>query len=521
MKIRDLPHQQACGEWSNRILIFSLLGIAYLTLFPFRFDFATSIVFHRYPFLLNTSVKLSTHTDLFLNVLLFVPFGFGLCAKLHKRGSSRWTSLLLALAVGAGASYMVEFLQFYIPARDSGWLDVITNTAGSVAGFFLFELCGGAILKELSKWERSFDAWLSPRRTTLLLAVYFAACFGISVHLQNETRLSNWDPQCILVVGNDASGTNAWRGQIFLLQIWNRALPEQAIRQVAARKPVENTSTGLLGSYDFTSLPPYRDQRNLSPPLGWTPEQPQFMNARASELDARSWLRTQFPVENLTREIEKSNQFTVHIVCAPAATQDANGRIVSLSQSTDNVNFHLRQEGASLVFWFRNPLSERHSVLAWTVPGAFEAGKTRDIVASYDGSDAFIYLDGNRVAETYRLSPAASFIRRFFFIHTADLEAYVIVYETLIFLPAGLLIGVAARKWSRQKISGRWMIALGWVLPAVLLEVLLAAVSGRRIWAGNIAFSLVFGLAGILLVNADQRSKTSFDVLYDCARREN
>jgi hypothetical protein len=148
-------------------------------------------------------------------------------------------------------------------------------------------------------------------------------------------------------------------------------------------------------------------------------------------------------------------------------------------------------------------------VLAWTVPDALKAGKTRDIVASYDGSDAFIYLDGKRVARTYRLSPGASFMHRFSNIQTADLEAYVIVYETFIFLPAGLLIGAAARKRSRLKISGRWMLALGCVLPAVLLEILLAAVSGRRIWAGNIALSLIFGLAGILIVNADRRLRTS------------
>jgi VanZ family protein len=509
MKNQDLPHQQACAEWSNRILIFSLLGIAYLTLFPFKFDFAASFAFHRYPFLLDTSVKRSTHTDFFLNVLLFVPFGFGLCAKLRKRGNSRWTSLLLALAVGAGASYVVELLQFYIPPRDSGWLDVFTNALGSAVGFFLFEFCGGAILEALSEWEDSFDGWLTPRRAALLLVVYFAACFGFSVVSQNETRLSNWDPQCILFVGNDASGQDPWRGQIFLLQIWSRALPERAIRRMTGRGSAEDSSAGLVGYYDFTNSAPYRDRRDFLPPLDWTPEQPQYMNARTSELDARSWLRTQFPVENLTREIKKSSQFTVHVVCAPGAKQDVHGHIVSLSQSADNVNFHLRQDGANLVFWFRNPLSETRSVLAWTVPGAFEAGKTRDIVASYDGSDAFLYLDGKRVAQTYRLSPGASFMHRFFDIQTADLEAYVIVYETLIFLPAGLLIGVAARKRSGQKITSRWLLAIGWVLPAVLLESLLAAVSGRRIWAGNIALSLIFGLAGILIVNADRRLRIS------------
>jgi VanZ family protein len=509
MKTQDLPHQQASTEWSNRILILSLLGIAYLTLFPFQSHFVANYDFHGSPFLLGMSTKPPRYLDFFLNVLLFVPLGFGLCAQVRKRGGSRWTSILLALAVGAGVSYVMEFLQLYIPSRDSGWGDVISNATGSVAGFFLFELCGGTVLEALSKCEDSFGGWLSPRRAALLLVAYFAACFGISAISQNQTRLSNWDPQCILFVGNDASGRSPWMGQVFLLQFWNQALPEQTIRRITGRESAEDASTGLLGSYDFTSAAPYQDKRNFLPALVWTPEKPQFTNARASELDAKSWLRTKVPVENLTREIKKSSQFTVHIVCVPAATQVANGRIVSLSQSADNVNFHLREEGGNLVFWFRNPLSETRSVLAWTVHGAIEPGKVLDIVASYDGSDAFIYLDGNRVPEKYRLSPGASLMHRFFFIQTTDLEGYVIVYETLLFLPAGLLIGLATEEWAGLKISGRWMLAFGLVLPAVLLEILLAGMSGRRIWVGNIALSLIFGLAGVLLINADRRFKNS------------
>ncbi len=47
------------------------------------------------------------------------------------------------------------------------------------------------------------------------------------------------------------------------------------------------------------------------------------------------------------------------------------------------------------------------------------------------------------------------------------------------------------------------MIALGLLVPAVLMEILLVQVSGRRVWLGNIAFSFVFALAGTLLMNAD------------------
>ena len=509
MKTQDLPHQQTSARWSNRILILSLLGIAWLTLFPFQIHFAAGHAFLRSPFLLGSSLKELRYKNFFLNILLFVPFGFGVCAQLRKRGAGRWSSLLLALAAGAGVSYSVEFLQLYIPDRDSGWEDVISNTTGSLAGFFLFEVCGGAILNALTKCEDLFAGWLSPRRTALLLAVYFAGWFGVSVIWQRETRLSNWDPQCILVAGNDASGENPWRGQISRLQIWNRALPEQAMRRIGAGESAKDASAGLLASYDFTGPPPYQDQTNTLPGLGWTPARPQFTNTRVLELDGKAWLRTNVAVEKLTQEIRKTNQFTIHVLCAPAATQDANGRIVSLSLSDENVNFHLRQQDTSLVFYFRNPLSETGSVLAWPVDDVFEAGKARDVVVSYDGSDAYLYLDGIRVPQSYHLGPGASILRSIYLVRPVDLEGCLIVYLTLVFLPAGLLIGMEAANWPRLESSSRWLVAFGLVFPAVLLELFLAGMSGRRIWVWNIALALVFGVGGMLLVNADRRSKNS------------
>lgn len=513
MKTQDLPYQQTSAKWSNRILILSLLGIFYLTLFPFVSPFVPSYGFRGSPFLLGPSTKPAGDIDFFLNVLLFVPLGFGICAKMRKRGGNRWVSLLFALAAGALVSYLVELMQLYIPSRDSGWDDVLSNSAGSAAGFFLFELGGGAILWILSKCEDLLDGWLSPRRAVLLLACYLAICFCGSALLQAETHLSGWDPQGVLFVGNDASGKLPWVGKILALQIWNRALPEQAVRQIAAGKSVEDASAGLLASYDFSNPPPYQDTRNFSPPLVWIPKRPQATSAWQPELDGKSWLRTAVPAENVNREIEKSSQFTIHLVCEPGAIQVTNGRVAALEKSAENVNFYLWAQGSSLVFWFRNPLSETRSKLGWTAHDAFKPGKMLDIVASYDGADAHLYLDGKPSRESYRLSPGASFIHHFYYIFRGNLEGYFVVYETLVFMPAGLLIGLAARRWSEEKISGRWMFAIGWVLPAVLLEGLLAGVSGRRMLAGNIALSLVLGLAGVLLINADRDAKTTTDPL--------
>src|SRR5260370_40442768 len=116
---RFSPSARACSEWANRILVGSLAAIFCLTLFPFRFDATLRHAAGASVFLLGTSPKHQQWGDCFLNILLFLPFGFGLSAQLRKREVRRTVILGLAFAAGAITSYAVEFLQFYIPSRNS------------------------------------------------------------------------------------------------------------------------------------------------------------------------------------------------------------------------------------------------------------------------------------------------------------------------------------------------------------------------------------------------------------------
>jgi hypothetical protein len=403
----------------------------------------------------------------------------------------------------------VELLQLYIPSRDSGWLDTISNTLGSVTGFCVFEFCSDVVLPWLSVGEDAVARWLSPRRTAMLLLVYFAIWFGVSVPLQRQTRLNNWEPDSFLVVGNDASGHNPWKGKISGLQIWDRALSDEEVRKIAGQQGANVARTGMLASYDFTNAAPYQDENSFLPELRWTPAQSHFMGSDSREWTGKAWLSTAMPAENLMVQLKKTSRFTVHLICKTAPSEDVNGRIISFSKSAGNVNFLLRQEGRSLVFRLRNPLSASRFLFSWYIHGAFEPGKVTDIVAMYDGSDAFLYLDGKRVPQNYRLGPGAGFGHLFSLMQTEVLNGYVTVYETLLFAPAGVLIGIAARKWYSESVGGRWTLLLCLVVPAGMLEILLIAVSGRRLWIGDIASSVAFGVAGMLLVNADPRAANS------------
>jgi VanZ family protein len=502
---RFSPSARACSEWANRIVIASLAAIACLTLFPFRFESAFRHPAGASAFLLGTSPKHQLFWDWFLNGLLFLPFGFGLSAQLRKRGVTRTVTLGVACAAGAITSYLVEFLQFYIPPRNSGWEDVPPNTAGAVAGSLLLIMLGKPLLGLLTKWEIRLDAGLSIRRVSIIVAAYLAVWFGISIPLQLMTRLSNWDASMPVFVGNDGTARHAWRGQIYRLQIWSRAVPEDLARKLTAGEVAPGQDAGLLASYEFTGSPPYQDQRKTLPDLAWissTPPPPR--DAKGLDLDGSSWLRSVAPVSGLAAELKSTHQFAVHAVCAPANVAELDQRIVSISSTSGWPNLSLRREGTRLVFWFRNPLSLHEEQLNWYVRGIFAAGKMRDILVSYDGSNASLYVDGMKISPSYHLSPGAGLVREFYRVRTTELGAYLVLYDAVIFVPAGLLLGLLARRWSSLGLIGKPLLVLALLLPGSSFEWILVQISGRELSRWQPGWCVVLTLFGAWLINADR-----------------
>lgn len=72
-----------------------------------------------------------------INILGLCPFGFFLCAYLVdvKQYSPR-NALILTIILGTLTSLVIELLQVFLPSRDSGLLDVITNCVGTAGGAF-------------------------------------------------------------------------------------------------------------------------------------------------------------------------------------------------------------------------------------------------------------------------------------------------------------------------------------------------------------------------------------------------
>jgi hypothetical protein len=75
--------------------------------------------------------------DTAINIFGFVPFGFVFAAYLSWNRNVHHATIV-AILCGAAISLTIEILQEYIPGRDSGMLDIITNTLGTFLGVLLF-----------------------------------------------------------------------------------------------------------------------------------------------------------------------------------------------------------------------------------------------------------------------------------------------------------------------------------------------------------------------------------------------
>src|SRR6202041_2022412 len=357
----------------------------------------------------------------------------GLAENLRERGKSFAFALAISLVAGALFSYSIELLQYYIPQRDSGWEDVFTNGSGSVVGCVTYEILGSLLLRGLARCESLLESLLTLRRALIILLIYFVLWFAVSFLLQRNSRLSNWRADAQLVVGNDASGKFPWKGTVNAVQILDLALRSEVAQQLSAGLAADAANPGLLGDYDFSAGPPFHNQRRISSELAWFPAAPTTSASGLLVLDGASWLTSKVAVPDLTLNLEKTNQFPVRVLCTPDQGAEGAGRIVSISQPSGFSNLTLRQEDGYLVFWFRDPLSASHSILAWYFPGVFTDGHARDILYTYDGSNLSLFLDGKREPLTYRLGPGTALAKSIRLVKSAELEGYNYIYYILVF----------------------------------------------------------------------------------------
>ena len=77
-------------------------------------------------------------SDILLNILFFVPLGLLLIPLLEIYTKRYSLSFWLTVMSGLLLSIIIESLQILIPDRNTSVMDVLSNTAGTIAGSSLF-----------------------------------------------------------------------------------------------------------------------------------------------------------------------------------------------------------------------------------------------------------------------------------------------------------------------------------------------------------------------------------------------
>ncbi len=113
------------------------LFIIYGTTLPFDFSASGEQVRERLQRLAAHPWHIGSKTDVVSNVLLFMPWGFLLAIWRARRGTSFVAALILALLSAALLSASVELAQLFCPSRITSFVDLATNTFGSMLGMFI------------------------------------------------------------------------------------------------------------------------------------------------------------------------------------------------------------------------------------------------------------------------------------------------------------------------------------------------------------------------------------------------
>jgi glycopeptide antibiotics resistance protein len=214
--------------------------ILYLRLIPFELVWEGRVPLERW------TIGPLTLRDGPLNVLLFIPFGFGLAGLLTQPATSNeqrttWAVLFISL----GLSATLEVIQLFMPARAPSFSDVAANGLGALAGALLF-------LVWAMGFGHAFRSFINRRYLIPGLILYILSAYWLTEYLDYSVSLGNWDASFPLVVGNEANGQRPWRGRIEELSIAAWKFGEEA-------------------HYPLTGTAPFEDviQLHGSPPLVW------------------------------------------------------------------------------------------------------------------------------------------------------------------------------------------------------------------------------------------------------------
>ena len=500
-------------QWAPVIFICSLLLVLVCTLEPFNFSlqafqdgFSIRTDYCPSGFFQPSGVR-----DWVNNVVLFLPFGFGLAGLISRMRLGSRAILAAVVSASAGLSLAVEILQMFLPSRCPGFSDIVTNSIGGWLGFACFSYAS----THISTLREKIKGCLSTKKLTLGFIGYATLIFLIVNASQNAINFSNWDPRFPLLLGNEWTGDRPWKGSVFEVYISNRAISEAEVALIfSGQDRLTSIEDSLVASYQFSgSRESYRDQTGHLPDLSWREKFPDPQDGTGVSLNSSHWLETKGPATFLTQKLRETSQFTLSAIVATAEkAQTGPARIISLSGNPYSRNFTLGQKQLDLVFRLRTPITGKNGQEPeLIVPNIFANTEPHHLIITYDGLEIRFYTDKLQNLHSLKLNLGLTTLRylslplpplsgRKIRLDAPNTVFYKIYFYGLIFIPLGALGGLIAVISPKKSLFYLLLFCGGGLLPSLLLESLLANRSGREIRGENLLLSIAITVCTMLLV---------------------
>ncbi|WP_413160608.1 VanZ family protein [Capilliphycus salinus ALCB114379] len=499
---------------AGTILLVSTLLILFTTLLPFNFVFPPNLSLE---FIIDRLTKHSSWTDLFSNLLLFIPFGFGFSALAERNKLNRSDGILLALLCSLILSSSVEFLQVFLPSRAPTSVDLLSNSLSGGLGSLSFYAIRGKLQQTpatfLVSLYRFFQPLLSLPSLTGLLIGYVMIVSLLLWNLQPATQLKNWEDNFPLIIGDELIRYRSWEGQITGLCISNQAAsPAQISQLFSDNNSCDAIADSLIADYDFTELKnSYSDQTGNLPDLKWIETPSTQVNEQGIFLGGNHALISTEPVKTLSQKIRQTSEFTLSTeITTSNSTQDGPARIITISSDLIHRNFLLGQSGSELRLRLRNPITGRNGMEPEVqIFNVFSKPKTHQMVISYTGSELQIYLDSIENLYTIKFTPEAALFWTVFSslsekmpLNPQNNQLYSLLYHGLIFIPLGVILTLISGVL-RGNILFYLLLTLGGVvIPAFLIEgVLASSINGVWSWE-NVALNIAITIITLLVLRA-------------------
>ena len=414
------------------LLISSLAGICFATVFPFAFIVPESLswqnVFQQ--FYGATNIK-----DYIRNILLFLPLGFSLAGTIPTKKFNYYQIIIITLFISAILSANIELIQVWLPSRFSSMSDIICNSIGGALGSILY--CWRSnIIHFVSAIITGNTSQLNLKILIIVIASY---CLVITLSiwfLIININLSNWDDDYYLAIGSEVTGKAAWKGYITSLYICDRSLDNQEVIQA-----FEHTHTffsqlpSLVTSLVFLDeQEKYSENTQQLPDVIWqneliVPQTKYVSNSQAKSDDIdyqihhnktvlfkwRKSLKTEFPAKLLNKKLKQSNEFSLSLIAASDRWKQVGpARIISLAESISERNLMIGQERRNLTFRLRTPTTgDTAAQPELIIPNVFNDQNLHQIIITFAQGKLTFYIDRPSHQYTYEFQPATSFMLYF------------------------------------------------------------------------------------------------------------